>query len=426
MTLHGQHLTSLQLSAVSAVAEVILTQLPCPNLRELDLVFMDVQLAASSTQPGVLHSCTRLTKLEFVECRFINSRNSLAALSALVGLQHLQVEYDMDNEEDDQQLPGTVLEHLTHLTYLFLHDIDARMLIRDSLEHLSCLTNLQELQIFCDGVLHPEVRLSPSTTPGLSRLTALQQVTLQGVRLDPTILQDCTQLQRLRLQYLAVISAGGVAALHSLLGCLQQLQSLQLASLEYDQPVAAAAAAAAAAYTSLTASSLLQKLHLTVEELPAGVWPHVFPPDRQLPALRELDMRWGGFIEDETGPPPAATPGTDDLSSIIRCCPGLCRLDISVQPETQLSALAKASCLTSLSVSGLQAEGFESLGALSGPLSLRELYVHLGGPITPRDLLCLTALKGLTCLFLDPLLQFDGDYDVTLDLTQVRVMLGSL
>jgi len=60
---HGQHLTSLRLSAFGAQSGRTLKQLPCPHLRELGLGSMQVQLCGSSTQPGVLHSCTRLTKL---------------------------------------------------------------------------------------------------------------------------------------------------------------------------------------------------------------------------------------------------------------------------------------------------------------------------------------------------------------------------
>jgi len=415
ITLHGQHLTSLQLSAV----DENLTQLPCPNLLELDLAFIDVQLGGSSTQPGVLHSCTRLTMLRLDRCYFTSTdeyyTNSLAALSALVELQHLGLMDDRDG--DGNWMPSAVLQQLPHLTYLHIRDQGNYLLVTGSLQHLSCLTNLQELHIASFGVLHPRISLSPSATPGLSRLTALKKVDLQGVSLDPTILQDCTQLQSLGLMWVAIISAGGAAALHTLLGRLLQLQSLRLLKLEYDWP------AAAAAYTSLTASSHLQRLHLTVDNMPPGVWRYVFPPDRQLPELHELDMRWSGGLVDVPVPPPAATPGTDDVGFITTCCPGLCKL---VQPDTQLADLTKVSGLTSLSVSGLHGAGFVSLAALSGLISLRQLYVHLGGPITPGDLLCLTALTSLTRLSVDLVMvpEFEGAVDVTLYLAQVRTCLN--
>jgi len=134
------------------------------------------------------------------------------------------------------------------------------------LQHASCLVNLQELHV--DGSFVP---LKPDTTPGLSRLTALRQVSLGSVSaVDPFILQDCTQLQGLKLRNLEISSASGAAALLSLLGRLQQLQSLQLSWLECDWP------ATAAAYSSLTASSHLHTLKFPVDDLPRGVWQYVF------------------------------------------------------------------------------------------------------------------------------------------------------
>jgi len=420
MTLHGQHLTSLQLQRLGVKG----TQLPCPNLRELDLTFIDVQLGGSSTQPGVLPSCTRLTFLRLNNCYFTSTDDqygsSLAALSVVVNLRHLEL---MDGRDaGGSWMPSAVLQHLSHLTYLDVYDQAGHMLGTSSLQHASCLTNLQELHIASFGGSDRRISLSPSTTPGLSRLTALKKVALQGVSLDATVLEDCTQLQGLMLQWVNIISAGGAAALHSLLGCLQQLQSLQLHALEYDLPVAAAA------YTSLTASSALQQLHLTVDNMPAGVWRYVFPPDRQLPALQELTLDWSGGPVEVPIPPPAAAPGTDDLSSISVCCPGLCSISIFVQPDTQLADLTKVSSLTSLYVSELHEEGFESLRALSALVSLQELSVDLGGPITPRDLLCLTALRPLTRLCIDRGMapEFEGADDVTLDIAEVRTMLGNL
>lgn len=87
MIQHGQHLTSLQLSGPRG----ILWQLPCENLLQLDLHRMIVRLQASSTQPGVLHSCKRLTQLRLSCCSFTDGLHSVAALSALVCLEHLDL-----------------------------------------------------------------------------------------------------------------------------------------------------------------------------------------------------------------------------------------------------------------------------------------------------------------------------------------------
>jgi len=131
----------------------------------------------------------------------------------------------------------------------------------------------------------------------------------------------------------------------------------------------------------------------------------------------------GCYDEDDPGlsAAAAAAAGTDDISRLVSCCPGLHRINIEVQPGAQLSDLAKATGLTHLSVSGLREETFESLRALSGLVSLQELSVHLGGPIAPQDLLCLTTLTGLTRLLVDPsqLPEFEGAGDVELQLRQV-------
>jgi len=409
MLQHGKHLTSLHLSGFGGQSGGTLTQLPCPNLRELDLRDMQLQLSGSSTQPGVLRTCTRLTKLIFIGWPLTDGHSSLSALSALVELQHLALIMGavVSGSTDGSFMPSTVLQHLTQLTHLSLLYV-GQLLTTNSLQHASCLVNLQELHMY--GSSAP---LSPSNIPGLSSLTALRKFRLQSVDCNLSILQDWTQLQDLELQCLAVISAGGAAALHSLLGHLQQLQSLHLIGLKYDWPVAAAA------YSSLTASSHLQRLELTVDNLPPGIWPHVFPPDRQLPALQELYLDW--FDDVKPHPPPPAVLYTDDINRLASCCPGLHRISIEVQPDAQLSALAKASGLTRLSVSGLHAEGLTSLRALSRLVSLQELSVHLGGPITPQDMLCLTALTGLTRLRVDPsqLPEFEGATDVDINLTQV-------
>jgi hypothetical protein len=60
---HGQHLTSLHMFEY-----LPLRQLPCPNLLALKLDDWDesgVQLGpAADGSPGVIHSCTKLTRLE--------------------------------------------------------------------------------------------------------------------------------------------------------------------------------------------------------------------------------------------------------------------------------------------------------------------------------------------------------------------------
>jgi len=353
---HGHHITSVQLSASNAT----LTELPCPNLRSLKLVFTTVQLGASSTQLGVLHRCTRLTKLQVNSCLYTDGQNGLAALSALVCLQHLELHISYNNGAHCQ-MPSTVFQHLQQLTYIDVLDRQPQFLNTRTLEHISCLVNLQELRI------ESKVSLSPSTIPGISRLTALHTLSLQDVELDPVCLQDCTQVQ-----------------------------SLQLCYLQYDPHVAAAA------YSSLTASSKLQKLRVTVVDLPPGIWRHVFPQDRKLPALQEFVVDFNDW--DVSLPPPSAVLGTDDISCLVSCCPGLRDVEIDAQPGLGLAGFAKAAALTSLKVGFMQEVDFEPTGsALSKLVSLEQLSIWLVGPITPSDLLCLTALTTLTRLSIDAL-----------------------
>jgi len=135
MQQHGQNLSSLQLGVYGGQSGRTLTQLPCPNLRELDLRYMQVQLSASSTQPGVLHSCTRLTQLLLHHCPFANGHSSLSALSSLVGLQHLAIMAVAHGSTDASLMPPTVLQHLTQLTHLSLCFVVCKLqeapLIRD-------------------------------------------------------------------------------------------------------------------------------------------------------------------------------------------------------------------------------------------------------------------------------------------------------
>jgi len=409
MQQHGQHLTSLQLG----VRYGTLTQLPCPNLCELDLADIKVQLSASSTQPGVLHSCTRLTKLLLYYCPLTDGHSSLAALSALVALQHLELTMgDVVSESTDGSfIPST----LTQLTHLCLKNVGG-LLDTDSLRHVSCLVNLQELQL---ELRDTNIPLLPNTTPGLSKLTALRRFSLEFDVFDPSILQDCTQ--GLQLHCVAISSAGGAGALHSLVGRLQQLHTLQLFELVCDWPVAAAP------YSSLTASSHLQTLLLNIDNLPPGIWPHVFPPGRRLPALRELvACRHDVDAPYYGGPPPAAALGTDDISHLVSCCRVLPRIVIDVQPGAQLAALAKVLRLTHLTLSGLHKDSINSLRALSGCVYLEKLRIFLG-PIAPQDLLRLTALTQLTELRVNPVTapEFEGDDDVDIRFIQVCAIVES-
>jgi hypothetical protein len=77
---HGQHLTSLHLETNEDTPPAQVLQLPCPNLLRAVLYKVPVQLGASSSHPGTLHSCTQLQQLCLDGCLIIDGRSGLAAL----------------------------------------------------------------------------------------------------------------------------------------------------------------------------------------------------------------------------------------------------------------------------------------------------------------------------------------------------------
>jgi hypothetical protein len=86
---YGQHLTSLHLGR----CDQLLQHLPCPDLLELKLWgCMRVQLGpAADGSPGVIHGCTKLTRLDLASSSVIDGSEGAVvdSLSCLVHLQHL-------------------------------------------------------------------------------------------------------------------------------------------------------------------------------------------------------------------------------------------------------------------------------------------------------------------------------------------------
>lgn len=414
---HGQHLASFGFCGKTRQESPIWALLTCPNLLELHLCRIAVQLGVSGQQPGVVHSCTQLTTLQLHDCSLLGSTlQIIGALSALPGLQHLELLGTVPEDEGvfEQGHPSTVLQHLQCLTHLQISC--QRWLQEESLQHISCLTNLQELHI-----TSPSARLCPSTTPGLSSLTALRKFSFHAGKLDPEILQDCTQLQELELIWVFPISAGDAAGLQllGLVGRLQQLRCLRLKQLD-NWPLAAAAAVAAC--VNLTASSKLEELDLDIDDLPPSIWQHIFPPDRQLTALQKLSVSCSDFW-DPLEPPAAAALGTAAITLLANCCPKLRELYLNRQPGAQVTALTQLSALTKLGVVVPElvvvADTLEPFVALSGLSSLEHLWIKLAPRITPVDLLHLTALTALTALETPPAWASALSDDVSLEFFQV-------
>jgi hypothetical protein len=120
---YGEHLTSLKMTEFP----LPLLQLPCPNLLELSLgEGCCVQLAPSAAEdgsPGVIHGCSKLTRLE-LQCNFSNTPKGdpvLDSLSSLVDLQHLVVS---PVDLNATALAGSTLPVFPHLTTLTVSCMD--------------------------------------------------------------------------------------------------------------------------------------------------------------------------------------------------------------------------------------------------------------------------------------------------------------
>lgn len=255
--------------------------LPCPNLKQLDLERCYFRL--SERFDSILHDCTGLTHLRLERCLLAEQQPSIAALSTLTKLQHVELNlvehYGLD-------VPSTLLLSLTKLTHLGfgLDREDAKAW----LQHLSSLTDLQQLSIYQQG---SRATCSPSTTPGLSRLTALTSLRLECVTLDPALLRDIsTQLQSFHIDQVDLVTdgphahaaaapSGAAAQLLSCIAGMTRLQQLCLGPLPYFP-------AEAAAYTALTASSNLQQLQLSDNGWPDGIWQAMFTAGRTWPHLQ--------------------------------------------------------------------------------------------------------------------------------------------
>lgn len=277
---HAHNLTSLHLCGSSrGDASLTLTSLPAPRLQQLRLDLVDVQLGSSSEAPGVLQVSTALSQLELNYCNFVDASNDVAALTSLHALQHLQL-WGLNRGAQGYSLPPVVLQQLTALTALSLStDIRAS----DSLQHISCLTALQTLECYSS---HVSAILSPSTTPGFSRLTALTSIRLPAMGFDPAVLLSCTQLLKLWLQDdgctepVPGVPPGAASMLLSCLAGMPRLQQLRIDECELQW------AQESVAYSALTASSHLTELYMFGCQLPAGIWGAVFPAGRSLPNLK--------------------------------------------------------------------------------------------------------------------------------------------
>jgi hypothetical protein len=395
LPLYGQHLTRLQLHKFP----LIIKQLPCPNLLELDLNHCDVQLSPARGKTGVIQCCPKLTQLELGVLNITDSPEGtvLDSLSSLVHLQDLAVypavdPYAIGGPYAIRDLSKATLPSLEHLTSLYVNYLSV-----ENLYQLSALTGLQKLYLAVD------IPVGPLSCPGL-----VFPASLTAIYLRSTVEGGLLSLLPAGLQFLHILECGvegpaeGPGSFLSSISRVQHLMRLQLHMDGFAWPPAAPA------YSALTPSSTLVELELCDPGLPAGIWQHMFPPTRQLPHLTSLIVGSMWFAQD-----PLSAWGAADISSLVSCCPNLREgLHMLVQPGLHVSELHKLTALARLDlmyssdpISGLE----ESLRGLAAITQLTVLEVWLNSPdLTGASFMPLTSLTALTKLRCTGLHGFHG------------------
>jgi len=425
---HGDGVTALEANAFDRLGKEgalpCLSCLPCPHLQDLQLTSLSLLLAPSASTPGLLGSCTDLTRLVLRGCNVQQSplqasgtlSCELIQLSALTKLQHLELLVrrpgyvgllDTDWKHSDQalELPGSLLSRLVQLTHL---DLSRQQLQSGAaLEHLSALTALQHLAFdmfkhtltaqlrhfrsLCLGDFLCTVDLNG--LPPLTALTGLQVLQLYGAYIDPAMLTGGSQLLQLQLHCgKRKWDAAATAALLAGLATQQQLTRLTVSHHHWWSTPSAAA------YSALTASSSLQKLELVNCEVPIDAWQQMFQPTRPLPHLQSL-------VAPLTVMPPEAEGrivrelSRADLRAMVSCCPALETLVLeshfNISTATPLQQLTALTCLDAVMSFKDNAASIARLTGLHR-LDIHSKYDHC--QVTTKGLLQLTALQQLTYL----------------------------
>jgi hypothetical protein len=114
--------------------------LPCPQLSQLHLKGVTVQLEPADGFPGVLHHCTSLTALELQHCSVKDTQAAATAIAAWSGLRSL-ILVDFSSVEHDASIAGE-LQLPLQLTHLSL---DCSNVEPGGMAHLSKLSALLDL-----------------------------------------------------------------------------------------------------------------------------------------------------------------------------------------------------------------------------------------------------------------------------------------
>lgn len=389
---YGHHLTSIKLVAWEPAEgfsdyPLHITD-PCPNLQDLELQ------KGCACLHSMLQQHTGLTCLVLHDVGTEDAPEQLStALAVCPGLRELSVTLSSTD------LPWTSAANVPDM---FVHEPPPQLtklslalpdLTDDSLQHLSCLTTLQDLHIDSTQVtaaavqdvttlqqlqrLHlctDQLPCDPSTAAFFESLTSLQFLQLEWCDLDPVVLATLTQLTGLDLRNT----------------CMQEDVEVVVSP--------------AAAYTALTASSGLQSLMIQNCHMPAGIWEHVFPSTRKHAQLRALGI-WGRTLS------PA------EFSAVVNCCARITQLtvDISKPPAqfdgavtqllpqpllSQFTALRQLQVLQELTVvANNDMALYELSAALTGLSKLSSLHITGSVPaLRIADVAALAGLKQLRCL----------------------------
>ena len=354
-----------------------------------------------------------LKQLRLNECHFqyYEEKDLTEVLARLPGLEHLSLTGNGKLSRCMRRLEirGDVLQQLPQLMYLELSGVwleggddeeevgwfgDDSEDDSDSaddelyglgLQHITALTRLADLRL-----LLPGCSVTASMLSNAQHLTRLQLRTgrCDGFCFEPGVLAGKTLLQHLELQRCRMAGrAAGVVQLLSELPKLQQLTALVLSCSHLEAPDAAAAA-----YSALTASSKLQRLDVNGSSFLKGVFQQMFPVDRQLPHLRELDFSGVCRL--------TAAVGTRLVSS----CPGLQSLNVrgvacSSEWWEALLGLNKLSSLSVQPPPGSKDGWIRAVGCVCGLTGLRRLELWEPYESSMGLPLPLTELQQLTHLY---------------------------
>jgi hypothetical protein len=230
---HLEHCSSVGTQHKFVHGADALCQLPCPQLRQLYLEGLWVQLEPGNGYPGVLRNCSGLTALQLHECILEDLNAAIEAITALPQLESLSVcSYRRDigsllaakllcaatqlssklthlsladvNHKDFPEHPGCQLSAPTHLQHLRLpsyHGLQGGLpsqLVKltaleietvgasvdngslGQLQHLSCFTALRALQ-YQSGAHYRHS--CADALPGIEQLSQLTSLELQGLNL---------------------------------------------------------------------------------------------------------------------------------------------------------------------------------------------------------------------------------------------------